>query len=73
MLLAETLLLVLLGYACCGLLVGVPFVLRGVERVDPAARGTSLAFRLLLLPGTVALWPLMAAKWRRAAKAGDHT
>jgi hypothetical protein len=73
MLIAQLILYVLGAYVLGGLLVGVPFVLRGVERVDPAARGTSLIFRLLILPGTVALWPLIAAKWRRAANNGDHT
>ena len=50
----------------CGLAVGVPFVVRGVDRVDEAARGASRGFRLLILPGTVALWPLMATKWIQA-------
>jgi hypothetical protein len=63
---AEVILLILLAYLSCGLAVGVPFILRGVDRVDEAARGSSLGFRLLILPGTVALWPLMALKWIRA-------
>lgn len=66
MMFAETVLWVLLAYLICGLVVGVPFVLGGVDRVDEAARGASFGFRLLILPGTVALWPLMAAKWIRA-------
>ena len=63
---AETILLVLLVYLACGLLVGLPFVLRGVEQLDDAARRTSGGFRLLILPGTVALWPIMAWQWGSA-------
>ncbi len=62
----------LLVYLTCGLTVGVPFALRGVDRVDASARGASLGFRLLILPGTVALWPLMVAKWIRAPRSGGH-
>jgi Trk-type K+ transport system membrane component len=66
MAIAETILTVCFIYLICGLLVGVPFVLRGVDRVDPAARGAPFGFRLLILPGMAALWPLMAAKWLNA-------
>jgi hypothetical protein len=72
MVIAETILSVCLLYLTCGVLLGVPFVLRGVERIDDATRGTSLGFRLLLLPGSIALWPLLAANWWRALKRGEH-
>ena len=69
MIVAEVILYICLVYSLCGLAVGVPFVLRGVDRVDASARGASVGFRLLILPGTAALWPLMAAKWIKARKA----
>jgi hypothetical protein len=53
------------GYALAGLLFAPAFVTVGVARIDPAARGTSWAFRALILPGSAALWPLLAAKWLR--------
>lgn len=68
MIIAQTILGVLSVYLACGLAVGTPFVLRGVDRVDASAKGASLGFRLLILPGTVALWPLMLRKWIRADK-----
>ena len=71
MIVAEVILLIALAYVLCGLAVGVPFVLSGVDRVDEAARGASLGFRLLILPGTVVLWPLMATEWIKAARPGD--
>jgi hypothetical protein len=69
---AQATLGILLVYLVCGLAVGVPFVLRGVDRVDASAQGASLGFRLLILPGTVALWPLMATKWIVAPRSGGH-
>jgi hypothetical protein len=73
MLVAEVILFLCLTYSLCGLAVGVPFVLRGVDRVDASAQGASIWFRLLILPGTVALWPLMTAKWIKARKAERHS
>jgi hypothetical protein len=72
MIIAEVILLIGLAYVLCGLAVGVPFVLRGVDRVDEAARGAPIGFRLLILPGTVALWPLLAARWIQATRSGGH-
>ena len=49
-------------YAVFGGAVAVAFLFFGIDRVDPAARG-SYAFRPLLIPGIVLLWPLVLARW----------
>lgn len=61
----ELVLLAAAVYASAGLAFGLAFVAAGVARIDPAARGTSWAFRALILPGAAALWPLLAVKWAR--------
>lgn len=61
----ELVLLVLAVYALAGIAFALAFVTVGVTRLDPAARGTSWAFRALILPGSAALWPLLAAEWAR--------
>jgi hypothetical protein len=48
-----------------GALFAIPFVLVGAGRIDPTARTGTWGFRLLILPGAVALWPLLAARWLR--------
>lgn len=63
MVVAEWIVMIVAGYAVLGALFAGPFLARGVTRIDPAARETSLAFRLAILPGTVALWPVLARKW----------
>ena len=54
------------AYVAAGFLFAVAFVTRGVSRVDPVAREGTLGFRLIILPGTVVLWPLLAAHWLRS-------
>jgi len=55
-----------LFYAAFGFIFAIPFVLYWSGRIDSAAKSGSWGFRLAILPGTVALWPLMALKTLRA-------
>ena len=50
-------------YGLAGLATALAFLLLGIDRVDPNARG-AYAFRPLLVPGLVLLWPLVLWRWR---------
>lgn len=63
--LAKTFVYVLAAYAGLGLLFAAPFVWRGVQRLDSDAEGSSIGFRLLILPGVAALWPMFLHRWVR--------
>jgi hypothetical protein len=52
-------------YAGLGLVFGVLFVWLGVHRVDSEAQGSGIGFRLLILPGVAAFWPMFLYRWRR--------
>jgi len=51
-----------LVYAVIGAALSLVFLLWGIDRIDPASNG-AYAFRPLLIPGIVLLWPLVAARW----------
>jgi hypothetical protein len=55
---------VAVAYACCGAFAAAAFLAFGIDRIDPAARG-GYAFRPLLVPGLILMWPLVLVKWRR--------
>ena len=63
---AEWLVNLLGAYAAFGLLFAAVFVTWGIGRIDPAAKGSGIGFRLIVLPGVVALWPLLLKRWIRA-------
>ena len=63
MLVAEWLLRIAGLYLGVGIAFAVAFVIWGVERVDGGARGSPLAFRLLIVPGVAALWPVVLRWW----------
>jgi hypothetical protein len=54
-------------YAWLGLFFAIAFVSFGVTRVDMQARGAGWGFRLLILPGVAALWPLFLRRWLQGA------
>ena len=49
-------------YGWIGAVVGLAFILWGIDRVDPSARG-AYAFRPVLLPGLILLWPFVVLRW----------
>ena len=53
-------------YAALGLVFAIAFLTQGVARIDEHAAGAGLGFRLLILPGVVALWPVLLNRWIRA-------
>ena len=62
---SEILLLAAGIYLMCGLGLAVPFALVGVGKVDPHAERASWGFRVLIIPGTLFLWPLLARRWMK--------
>ena len=50
------------GYVACGFCFALYFVTIGVGKIDPHAVHGSWGFRLLILPGSVMLWPILAKR-----------
>lgn len=51
------------GYMGAGLLIGILFLWIGAGRLDHAARGSSIFFKILTLPGAALLWPYILLRW----------
>jgi hypothetical protein len=65
---AAIILLFLGCYLVCGLLFAIPFTLLGAKRIDPIAAHGSWGFRVLIIPGTMAFWPLLLRRWASGVK-----
>ncbi len=55
-------------YLLIGLLFAIWFTFRGVAKVDTAMKEASWKVRLLLLPGSMALWPVLLNKYLKTRK-----
>lgn len=71
MILVKIILMFTLVYLLLGSLFAIFFLISGVEKIDPAAHRSGLGFRLIIFPGTVALWPILLKKWI-SIKRKDH-
>lgn len=61
--LAVWLVRLLLAYLAAGVVFAVPFAVRGVGAIDPIAAESTRGFRLIIVPGAIALWPLLLRRW----------
>lgn len=50
-------------YLLLGLLFAVAFAWKGAGAIDAKAAQASWFFKLLILPGAMALWPFLLSKW----------
>ena len=53
-------------YVVAGIAFALVFLPRGAARVDPGIARSPITVRLLLAPGVVLLWPVLARRWQRA-------
>ena len=49
-------------YLAVGILFTVWFILKGAEKLDEGVKKTPWHFRLILLPGSVLMWPVLLYK-----------
>ena len=52
-------------YVGLGLVFALVFVCVGVQNLDSEAQGSGIGFRLLILPGVAAFWPMLLSRWVR--------
>ena len=62
---AEIVVRILGAYLAIGFAFAMAFVTFGAARLDQAAARCGLAFRFVILPGSVVLWPLLLLRWVR--------
>lgn len=68
LLIARLIVIVLGAYALIGVVFAIAFVTSGVTRVDRNVTGSTRGFRLIIIPGVAALWPVMFARWIAAGR-----
>jgi len=70
---AEALVTALTIYLALGVVFALPFVFWGIQRIDPAAEGGTWGFRLLTVPASAALWPLLLARLLRGGSPPEES
>lgn len=68
MIIAQVIVWLLTSYALLGLLFASYLVTRGVRRVDSSAQQSTWGFRVMIVPGVIALWPLLLLRLMRGVQ-----
>lgn len=63
----SILLTILAIYLLIGLIFALIMLMRGVSKLDPGAAGSGWGFKLIIIPGAMAFWPLLWRNWRRSS------
>ncbi len=64
--LVEIFLFIIAVYLACGFVFMIPFIIKGVDAIDEGAHGSSIGFRIIIIPGTIVFWPALLRKWIKA-------
>jgi hypothetical protein len=68
MIIVNIILIVAAVYLAIGFLFAIPFVIKGIHKVDEGSQGGSIGFRIIIIPGCMVFWPLLLKKWLTTAK-----
>lgn len=52
-------------YLLIGVVFVIPFLLRGLTKVDETAHGGTIGFKIIIIPGVIVFWPLLLKKWMK--------
>ena len=53
-------------YLLAGVIFAIVFVRGLVDRIDPVVHGSTRGFRLIIIPGVVAMWPWLLLRVKRS-------
>lgn len=68
MMIVSIILIIVAAYLAAGFVFAVPFVLKGVSKIDEGAHGASWGFGIIILPGAIVFWPFLLSKWIKVLK-----
>jgi hypothetical protein len=65
MILLNIIFLLIAAYLIAGFVFALFFIAKGVAVIDESAKDAGWGFRLIIIPGTMLLWPVLWMKWYR--------
>lgn len=61
---AVTVMLYLMAtYLIAGVLFTFPFQWKGMNKIDEGVHGSTIGFRIIIVPGCILLWPVLWRRW----------
>ena len=67
----QIILILILFYLLLGVLFVIPFLMKGLTKIDEGTHGSTIGFKIIIIPGVIVFWPALLRKWRKNLKHGD--
>ena len=67
----EVILIVVGIYLLLGGLFVIPFLMKGLAKIDERANGSTIGFKIIIIPGVIVFWPVLLSKWMKNRNHGD--
>ena len=59
-------------YLVCGFVFSIIFSTTGINKVDEVAKGSTIGFRIIIIPGVIIFWVFLLRKWMHVPKTGRN-
>ena len=59
-------------YLLAGAIFSIFFLARGLKKIDEGTHGSTVGFRIIIIPGCIVFWPLLLRKWLNAIKKNNE-
>ncbi len=56
-------LIILAVFLLAGILFVFFFLARGLQKIDEGVHGSSIGFRIIIIPGCIVFWPVLLRRW----------
>lgn len=53
-------------YLALGFVFMIPFIIKGINKIDEGAHGSSIGFYIIIIPGVIVFWVVLLEKWIKA-------
>jgi len=61
----EIFLIIVAVYLLIGVLFVIPFLMKGLNKIDEGAHGSTIGFKIIIIPGVIVFWPVLLSKWMK--------
>ena len=61
----KVILIIMLVYLVLGIFFIIPFLIKGMSKVDEGTHGSTIGFKIIIIPGVIVFWPVLLSKWMK--------
>jgi hypothetical protein len=61
----ELILIIAAIYLALGVFFVIPFLMKGLNKIDEGANGSTIGFKIIIIPGVIVFWPVLLSKWMK--------